>query len=151
MTNNKDIVLEAYRVAEGATMDTDAFRALFTEDGVLDNKGQEQTYVGDDVKGLVAGMGQMFPDVHRELLQIHEMGDVIAVQLLIQGTHQGAFPTPLGDLAPTGAKINVPTADFWYLKDGKIERFDCYISFGIMLGQIGIYPDFAKALESVKS
>ena len=149
MSKNLDTVLEAYRLAEGDVLDAPAFRALFTEDGVFNNKGQAESYTGEAMDGLVLGMGAMFPDVHRELLHVHEIGDVIAIQLLIQGTHDGPFPTPLGNIPPTGGRIDVPTADFWYFRDGKVERFDCYISFGVLLAQIGVYPDFAKALEPV--
>ena len=28
------------------------------------------------------------------------------------------FETPAGVIQPTGAKLDIPTADFWYVRDG---------------------------------
>ena len=35
-------------------------------------------------------------------------------------------------------------ADFWYVRDGKIQEFNCYVSTNSMLAQIGVLPDFAS-------
>jgi hypothetical protein len=39
---------------------------------------------------------------------------------------------------PTGVKVDGPCADFWYLRDGNIERFDCSIMFDTMRAQMGV-------------
>jgi hypothetical protein len=36
------------------------------------------------------------------------------------------------------SKVDGPCADFWYLRDGKIERFDCYIMLDTMRAQMGV-------------
>jgi len=43
--------------------------------------------------------------------------------------------TPAGVIQPSGAKVNIPCADFFYMRNGKIERFDCYPALNIMLKQ----------------
>jgi hypothetical protein len=53
---------------------------------------------------------------------------MVAIELSIRGTFLGLLETPAGMVQPTGAKIDAPGADFWYLHDGKIERFDCFWS-----------------------
>ena len=53
-------------------------------------------------------------------------------------------PTALRCVA--GAKIDVPTADFWYLRDGKVETFNCYVGYSAMFAQMGVMPDFASAV-----
>jgi hypothetical protein len=65
----------------------------------------------------------------RELHRVNVLGDMVAVELSIQGTFLGPLQTPSRTFEPTGAKVDGPCADFWYLRDGKIERFDCYIMF----------------------
>lgn len=50
-------------------------------------------------------------------------------------------------IQPTGAKVNIPCADFFYLKNGKIDRFDCYPALKIMFTQMGAPPDFASAVK----
>src|SRR5439155_1062965 len=84
----------------------------------------------------------MFPDVHRELHRLNVMGDVVAIELSIQGTFRGPMETPAGVIQPTEAKANIPCADFFYMRNGKIERFDCYPVLNIMLKQMGVPPDF---------
>src|SRR5262249_47308907 len=56
------------------------------------------------------------------------------------------FESPAGVNQPTRAKLDVPGADFWYVEDGKIKQFNCYVSVSIMLEQMGIQPDFASAV-----
>ena len=60
--------------------------------------------------------------------------------------HAGIEPRGVGQ--PTGAKVDVPGADFWYLRDGKIERFDCYIMVSTMRAQMGVRSDFAPAVAA---
>ena len=94
-------------------------------------------------------MANLLPDVHRELLRVHETGNLVVAELLIQGTFLGPLPTPAGPLAPTGAKVNIPTADFFYLRAGKIETFNCYVSMNIMLAQMGDIPRLRLRREDV--
>jgi len=42
----------------------------------------------------------------------------------------------------------VPTADFWYLRHGKVEVFDCHIAFTTMFAQLGVLPDYASAVAA---
>ncbi|MFG1608332.1 ester cyclase [Actinoplanes sp. NPDC049265] len=149
MTSNEEVVREAYRLAEGNALDAGGFRALFTEDGTFNDIPNSLTFRGDQIPQAVNGFAGVFPDVHRELLEVHALGDVVAVELRIQGTHRGAFPTPAGEIPPTGNRIDVPTADLWFLRNGKIERFDCYNSANVLLAQIGADPDFKSAIVAV--
>ena len=51
-------------------------------------------------------------------------------------------------IQPTGVKLDIPTADFWYVHDGKIQEFNCHIGTSTMLAQPGILPDFASAVAA---
>ncbi|MFI2378703.1 nuclear transport factor 2 family protein [Streptomyces sp. NPDC018964] len=148
MESNEKIIREAYRLAEGDVLDGDGFLALFTEDGSFNDMSTSQSFRGEQIPQVIAGLARSFPDVHRELLEVHVFGDVVAVELRIQGTHLGGFPTPVGEIPPTGNRIDVPAADLWYLRDGKIERFNCYNSMNVWLDQIGVHPDFKSAVEA---
>jgi hypothetical protein len=66
----------------------------------------------------------------------------------IRGTFLGPFETPAGVIQPTGAKVEFPTADFWYLRNGKVEVFDCHIAFTTLFAQLGILPDYASAVAA---
>jgi hypothetical protein len=78
----------------------------------------------------------------------HVLGDVVAIEVSIRGTFLGPFETPAGVIQPTGAKVDFPTADFWYLRNGKVEVFDCHIAFTTLFAQLGILPDYASAVAA---
>jgi hypothetical protein len=40
-------------------------------------------------------------------------------------------------IQPTGAKLDIPTADFWYIRDGKVQEFNCHIGTTTMFAQLG--------------
>jgi len=151
MTKNEEIVRAAYRTAEGDVLDLEGWRNAFTEDGVFNNIAAGESYTGDRLGEVVTGMANLLPDVHRELLRVHDTGDLVVAELLIQGTFLGPLPTPAGQVAPTGAEVSIPTADFFYLRDGKIKTFNCYVSMNIMLAQMGVYPDFAAAVTAAEA
>ncbi|HWM04572.1 MAG TPA: nuclear transport factor 2 family protein [Actinophytocola sp.] len=124
--DNEAIVRHAYHTAEGNVLDVAGFVGSFTDDGVFNDVVGQESYLGEQLGEVVLRMGKLIPDVHRELHRVTVLGDVVAVELSIQGTFLGPLETPAGIVQPTGAKIDVPTADFWYLRDGKVETFKCY-------------------------
>lgn len=147
-TDAETVVRAAYHAAEGNVLDVQGFIDLFTEDGVLNNVVGGDSYRGQQLGELVVFMANLAPDLHRELHRVNVMGNVVAVELSIQGTATGPFPTPAGVIQPTGARLDVPTADFWYVEDGKIKEFNCYIGFTVMFAQLGVQPDFASAVNA---
>ena len=146
--NNEAVVRHAYHTAEGDVLDVAGFVASFTEDGVFNNVVANESYRGERLGDVVLDMAKLLPDVHRELYRVSVLGDVVAVELSIQGTFLGPLETPAGTIQPTGAKIDAPTADFWYLRDGKVETFNCYVGFSVMFAQMGAPPDFASAIAA---
>ena len=145
--DDEAIVRNAYHTAEGNVLDIPGWICSFTEDGIFNNVTGEESYRGEHLKDIVITFAKMFPDVHRELYRVNVIGDVVAIELSIQGTFRGPMETPAGVIQPTGAKVNIPCADFFYMRNGKIERFDCYPALNIMLKQMGVPPDFASAVK----
>ena len=146
---NLAVVLRAYHDGEGTSLDPQGFRDLFAADGVLNGIGNEQGQTslrGTQLSDLITFLAQFLPDIHRQLKQITVSGDVVSIELSIQGTFLGPFQTPAGEVKPTGAKIDFPTADFWYLRNGKVEVFDCHIAFTTLFAQLGILPNYAAAV-----
>jgi ketosteroid isomerase-like protein len=147
-TDAETVVRAAYHAAEGNVLDIAGFIDLFAEDGVFNNVVAGETYRGEHLGDLVVFMGNLAPDLHRELHRVHVAGNVVAVELSIQGTATGPFPTPAGVIQPTGARLDIPTADFWYVENGKIKEFNCYVGVSVMLAQLGVQPDFASAVNA---
>jgi ketosteroid isomerase-like protein len=143
--DNEAIVRHAYHTAEGSVLDVAGFVGSFANDGVI-NLGHagmeasgvgEESYRGEHLGELVLRIAKLFPDIHRKLHRVNVLGDMVAVELSIQGTFLGPLETPAGIVKPTGAKVDGPCADFWYLRDGKIEMFNCYIMLSTMRVQMG--------------
>jgi ketosteroid isomerase-like protein len=147
-TDAETVVRAAYHAAEGNVLDVAGFIDLFAEDGVFNNVVAGETYRGEHLGDLVVFMSNLAPDLHRELHRVHVAGNVVAVELSIQGTATGPFPTPAGVIQPTGARLDIPTADFWYVENGKIKEFNCYVGVSVMLAQLGVQPDFASAVNA---
>ncbi|MBG0853667.1 nuclear transport factor 2 family protein [Streptomyces spinoverrucosus] len=144
---NLAVVLKAYYVAEGKTLDADAFAKSFTKDGVFNDKVAGASYTGKGLVDVPNYMAGLFPDVHRDLQRITVNGDVVSIELAIQGTFEGPLETPAGTLKPNGSKIDVPTADFWYLRNGKVEKFDCFVGYTKMYSDMGVNLDWASAVN----
>ena len=139
--DNEAIVRHAYHTAEGSVLDVAEFVGGFANDGVINDLVGQESYRGEHLGEVVLRIAKLLPDIHRELHRVNVLGDIVAVELSIQGTFLGPLETPTGIVQPTGAKIDVPTADFWYLRDGKIETFDCYVGYSVMFAQMGMLPD----------
>ncbi|MEY9926281.1 ketosteroid isomerase-like protein [Catenulispora sp. GP43] len=147
-TNAEELVRAAYHAAEGDVLDAQGFIDLFAEDGVFNDIVNGVSYRGERLGDTVHYMAHLYPDVHRELHRVHVIGNVVAIELSIRGTFRGTFETPAGLVQPTGGKVDIPTADFWYVEDGKIKEFNCYIGASVMLAQMGVKPDFASAVAA---
>jgi len=150
-TDTEALVRRAYHMAEGDVLDAQGFIDLFAEDGVFNGIGGvsgQESYRGEHLGDVIVWMGKFLPDVHRELHRVNVLGDVVAIELSIRGTFLGPFETPAGVIQPTGAKLDIPTADFWYVRHGKIQEFNCHIGTTTMFAQLGVLPDFASAVAA---
>ena len=138
-TNSAEsIVRRAYHMAEGDVMDMDGFKTLFADDGVVRASGK--TYQGDKLPSILYFSQQLVPDVHREILRVDTMGNFVAVEMAFRGTFTGRSYTPTGTIKGNGTKINVRGADLWYVENGKIKEFNCYLEVNVLQEQLGILP-----------
>jgi predicted ester cyclase len=95
----------------------------------------------------VENYARAFPDMHRELYLLYAVGDIVVVQLALQGTHLGPLHLPDGTLPPTGKRMDAPCCDVFELADGLIKRFDCYPEGSVVLTQLGVIGNLAAALQ----
>jgi ketosteroid isomerase-like protein len=141
--DNEQIVRNAYQIAE--EKDIPGWIAAFTEDGMFTDESIGVTYRGPDRGWPVENYAMAFPDMHRELYQLYVSGDIVVVQLALQGTHLGPLSLPAGTLPPTGNRMDAPCCDVFELADGKIKRFDCYPSGSVILTQLGVLGNLGAA------
>jgi steroid delta-isomerase-like uncharacterized protein len=138
-------VRNVYAVAE--RKDLQGFVDCFTSDGVFTDQSIGVSYTGQDLAFTVENYGTAFPDMHREIFRMYEDGNVVMVQLALQGTHNGPLELPVGVIPATGKRMDAPCADFFEVMDGKIKRFDCYPSGTVVLTQLGVLENLGAHLE----
>src|SRR3954447_4425327 len=111
ITDSEALVRRAYHLAEGDVLDAQGFIDLFAEDGVFNGIGGvsgQESYRGEHLGDVVVWMGELLPDVHRELHRVNVLGDVVAIELSIRGTFLGPFETPAGVIQPTAPSSTSP-------------------------------------------
>ena len=64
-------------------------------------------------------------------------GDVVVVELALQGAHDGPLRLRQGILPPTRNRMDAPCCDVFRLENGRIQLFDCYPSGTVILSQLG--------------
>jgi ketosteroid isomerase-like protein len=144
--DNEQIVRNAYQIAEDKDMI--AWAAAFTADGTFTDESIGVTWTGPaELPEQVENYARAFPDMHRELYQVYVAGDIVVVQLALQGTHLGPLHLPAGTLPPTGKRMDAPCCDVFELAGDKIKRFDCYPEASIILTQLGVIGNLGAALE----
>jgi len=144
MPSNEEIIRNLYAVAE---KEPKRFRSLFTKNGYWWDVPAGVKYQGDEVAGAADIYSAAFPDMHRELDHLYVDGDVVVVQLSLNGTHRGDLPMGLGTLPATGKEFHVPCVDVFHLEAGKVSAFDCYYAGTIMLAQLGVLGNLEASLK----
>jgi ketosteroid isomerase-like protein len=142
---SEEIVRNAYQIAEDKDMA--AWSAAFTVDGTFTDESIGVTWTGpDELPEQVENYARAFPDMHRELYQVYVSGNIVVVQLALQGTHLGPLHLPAGTLPPTGKRMDAPCCDVFELAGEKIKRFDCYPEGSVILTQLGVIDNLGAAL-----
>jgi ketosteroid isomerase-like protein len=145
-SENEEIIRRAYQRAEDK--DIEGWVNSFTSDGTFTDQSIGVVYSGpDELAETVENYALAFPDMHRELYRFYSTGNIVVVQLALQGTHLGPLKMPGGMLKPTGKRMDAPCADVFELLDGKIKRFDCYPSGTVVLTQLGVLEILSAAFE----
>lgn len=147
MPSNEDIIRQVYEAAEAENQDTDKFVSLFADDGYFLDVPSGNRWYGQDVRQPIESLNSAFPDMHRELLRVYAMGDVVVVELRLQGTHKGDFPVAGGILPATGRAFDVPCCDVFHLRDGKVVTFHCYNDVSVWLDHLGALHDLDAVLR----
>ena len=143
--DNVAAVRNAYAVAE--RKDLEGWINLFTRDGVFTDNSVGVAYRGRDLADPVRNYGTAFSNMHRELYRTYADGNVVVVQLALQGTHDGPLELPFGVLPATGKQMDAPCCDVFRLENGRIQLFDCYPSGTVILGQLGVLGNLEAALQ----
>lgn len=92
---------------------------------------------------LQKGFLTTFPDQHVRLDHIIAEGDHVAIRATYTGTQSG----PMGELAPSGNKVDGPFIAFFRIESGKIAELWVEWDNVDMLTQLGLFPPAASGDE----
>jgi predicted ester cyclase len=145
MSPNEEIIRNLYHVAE--VKDVPGFVKLFEKDGYFYDVSAGQKYYGQEIGKTVDIYARAFPDMHRELYSVYVSGDVVVVELSLNGTHKGPLELPAGTIPPTGKEFHAPCCDVFHLVKGKVKSFHCYTAATIMLGQLGVLGNLGASFS----
>ncbi|MBB5716914.1 nuclear transport factor 2 family protein [Sphingomonas aerophila] len=147
MPTNEEIIRSLYAVAEASSKDTAKFVSMFSEGGYFYDVPSGMKFYGKEIGDTVDAYASAFPDMHRELYRFYVTGDVVVVELALQGTHEGDLHLAAGSIAPTGKTMDAPCCDVFHLKDGKVTSFHCYNAASVILQQLGVLGNLSAALK----
>ena len=146
MTDNERTVREFYRIAE--TDDLAGFISMFATDGYFYDVSAGKKYRGEEIADTMRGLSAAFPDMHRQLDKVYAVGDVVVVELSLNGTNTGPLAISAGTIAATGKEMHTPCCDVFHLEQGKVKSFHCYNIATIMLGQLGVLGNLGASMAS---
>lgn len=117
LTQAAAVLIDAFNRA-----DWDAFRASVTPEVAYTETGTGRHVEGaEPYIELCQGWKAAFPDVIGTIQSAITSDDVVAQEIVWEGTHTGALQTAEGIIEATGNRIHVP-AVVWYRYDGDRAR-----------------------------
>jgi ketosteroid isomerase-like protein len=96
----------------------DAFRTLYTDPVTVNGV----TVGADDLVERAHALRQTYSPLHREVLDVCDAGNKVAVAFRIGGPQVGPMSTAAGVLEPTGREVALRVIDILTLTDGRISE-----------------------------
>jgi steroid delta-isomerase-like uncharacterized protein len=107
--------------------------ATFAADPMFSLNGE--CFRGRDAAAAAhASLFEGFSDLVIEPTATHVSDDVIIVESVQRGTHEGAFQ----GIAPTGRRIEVPVCTLFVFRDTELVAETVYLDVALILGQLGL-------------
>lgn len=94
----------------------------------------------ETVIGFMAPFLAAFPDISHQVVNTLAVGDAVAIELAITGTHTEPLMGPGGALPPTGQSMDLRAANLWRVTDGKIGSYHVYFDTATLMAQLGVAP-----------
>ncbi|HJP66638.1 MAG TPA: ester cyclase [Actinomycetota bacterium] len=120
--------------------DADTRKAQLTDRSELVLPGGPPFQGPDQILQVTQGFWAAFPD--GEIIREHHItsGDEVATEGRFVGTHSGPFPTPQGDLPPSGNRVEFAYVSVRRVEDDTILSERLYFDQLGFLQQLGALP-----------
>ena len=125
--------------------DVDGLLEIYSDDAELKGPGG-MTFKGKaEIAQFTRGWIQGFPDCLTKSTNVIEAGNYIVEEGIFTGTHSGVFPTPMGDIPPTGKRVEGPYVDVFEIREGKVVSDRLTFDRLQLMEQLGLVPEPAAA------
>jgi predicted ester cyclase len=104
----------------------------FVMPGVPTLRGVEQ------IRPLWAAYREAFPDFRHETVHAVERDGTYAAETRFAGTHRGMLRTPMGEVGPTGKRVEWQSADIVRFRGDRIAVWHVYHDTLPFLSQLGL-------------
>jgi len=118
--------------------DIDAAVSLFSEELETTDPGMGTVYGLAPFREYLETLSRAMPDARAVVEQAYEAGDTVIVEGRFVGTHTGPLATPDGEVAPTGASVDLRFADVSRVEGARIVSYHTYYDQLGLLTQLGL-------------
>jgi predicted ester cyclase len=132
------------KIAAFNAQDAEEIQALLDPDvewaipgGLL--RGRDQTVA------FFSALWEAFPDLELATTRVAEKGSTVIMQGRAEGTHQGTFHTPGGDIPPTSKHVDLTYSEHYEVEGGLIVSARLLFDRLDLLEQLGVAPAPAPA------
>jgi len=116
----------------------DAALSVCADDLEIIDPGMGQVRGRDRFREYLETFKRAMPDARAIVEQTVESGETVAVEGRFTGTQTGPLATQDGDVAPTGAAVDLRFADVSRVRDGKVVAYHTYYDQLGFLTQLGL-------------
>ena len=121
--------------------DIDGFTQVLADDVEFTAPGDVRGKGKDACAAFFASWFDAFPDAHVDVHAAHFAGDVVVEEGTFSGTHTGVLRGGMGDVPPTGRRVEVALVAIVRFRDGKLAHEHIYWDQACVLKQIGLLND----------
>lgn len=94
----------------------------------------------DEFRSAMQAWVDAFPDLHGTVTSAARDKDLLAYEVVIEGTHDGPLQTPMGALPASGRAVSTRVAFFTRLDGDRLAEVRNYGDILSLLSQIGAIP-----------
>ena len=125
--------------------DAEGLIAIYTSNAEFRGPGGMAITGREGIKAFMQGWFQGFPDCKTTASNRYVDGSIVVEEGVFTGTHTGVFPTPMGDVPPTGRSVSGAYVDIFEIRDGQCVSDRLIFDRMELMEQLGLVPEPAGA------
>lgn len=138
MANPKEVVERGAKFFNAH--DVSALVELYAPNAELRASGGMVAKGREEIKRFQQGWIQGFPDAKVRSERLTVSGSTVIEEGVFTGTHTGSFPTPMGDIPPTGRKLEGPYVNIYDFEGDQVVRDRLIFDRLELLEKLGLAP-----------